>query len=353
MRVKRRALLRALACAPWLLPTARGAWAKADDPGQSGLVTAFGRLPQPASIRRVFAAGAPASVLTAVLAPHALLGWPWRLSAEALGALPAPLRDLPLLGRLAGRGSTVSVESLLEFKPDLILDVGTIDATYASTAQRVAEQTGIPYALVDGRLLDSPRQLREVGGLLGVPARAEALAAYAEQTLALAARQRGAAAAGRRPGVYYARGAEGLETGLDGSINMEVVEVAGGRNVAAAAGRGGVVRVSLEQVLGWAPEVILTQDAGFAERVMSDPLWRAVPAVRAGRVLCAPAVPFGWLDVPPSVNRLIGVRWLLAHLHGVGRGELERVSAEFHRLFYGAEFPGGADGGGSRAGRPR
>ena len=351
MRVKRRALLRALACAPWLLPTARGAWAKAGDPGQPGLVTAFGRLPPPASIRRVFAAGAPASVLTAVLAPHALLGWPWRLSAEALGALPAPLRDLPLLGRLAGRGSTVSVETLLTLKPDLILDVGTIDATYASTAQRVAEQTGIPYALVDGRLLDSPRQLREVGGLLGVPARAETLAAYAERTLALAARQRGAAA-GSRPGVYYARGAEGLETGLDGSINMETVEVAGGRNVAAAAGRGGVVRVSLEQVLGWAPEVILTQDAGFAERVMSDPLWRAVPAVRAGRVLCAPAVPFGWLDVPPSVNRLIGVRWLLAHLHGIGRAELERAGAEFYRLFYGTDFPGWAESG-KRAGRTK
>lgn len=313
------------------------------------LVSVFGTLPPPRRLRRIFAAGAPASVLTAVLAPDRLLGWPWKLSSEALIALPAPLRDLPLLGRLAGRGSTVSSETLLNLKPDLILDVGTIDDTYLSTARRVAEQTGIPYVLVGGRLTDSAHQLREVGALLGVPARAEPLAAYAESTLMQAARA--AIPAGQRPRIYYARGGEGLETGLDGSINMETIDAAGGYNVAASAGRGGIVTVSLEQVLGWAPEVILTQDPVFARRVLADPLWRAVPAIRNGRVLCAPAVPFGWLDVPPSVNRLIGVRWLLAHLHGTPDATLTRDADEFCRHFYGHGFsgwPGGNPSGVTR-----
>jgi iron complex transport system substrate-binding protein len=334
--MKRRDFLRALGAAG-LLAATRGFAAE----GEGGrLVSVFGQLPAPARVRRVFAAGAPASVLTAVLAPDRLLGWPWKLSAEALDTLPAPLRGLPLLGRLAGRGSTVSSETLLNLKPDLILDVGTIDDTYLSIARRVAEQTGIPYVLVGGRLADSARQLREVGALLGVPARAEPLAAYAEGTLARAARQRAAIPAGQRPRIYYARGGEGLETGLDGSINMEAIDVAGGYNVVAAAGRGGIVTVSLEQVLGWAPQVVLTQDPTLARRLLADPLWRAVPAIRDRRVLCAPALPFGWLDVPPSVNRLIGVRWLLAHLHGTPDTALSRDADEFCRLFYGHGFSG-------------
>jgi hypothetical protein len=78
----------------------------------------------------------------------------------------------------------------------------------------------------------------------------------------------------------------------------------------------------MEQILAWDPEVILTQEAGFAERVRQDPLWRGVSAVRSGRVHCAPVLPFGWLDGPPSVNRLIGVRWLLEKLHpGRPRGK--------------------------------
>ena len=53
--------------------------------------------------------------------------------------------------RLTGRGNTTNLEVLLKLKPDLILDIGTISDSYASLATRVQEQTGIPYALLDGR----------------------------------------------------------------------------------------------------------------------------------------------------------------------------------------------------------
>jgi iron complex transport system substrate-binding protein len=35
-------------------------------------------------------------------------------------------------------------------------------------------------------------------------------------------------------------------------------------------------------------------------------VWASVAAVRAGRVHLSPKMPFGWVDFPPSVNRLIG-----------------------------------------------
>jgi len=71
--------------------------------------------------------------------------------------------------------------------------------------------------------------------------------------------------------------------------------------------------------------------------VLEAPRWRTIPAVRANRILCAPTFPFGWLDVPPSINRLAGVFWLFAHLYGIGKDDLERRTTEFLRLFYGIE----------------
>jgi iron complex transport system substrate-binding protein len=338
--MKRRLLLQSglpwLATAWWGVP----AWA---GPAGNTIAASFGKLPPPERVRRVFAAGAPAGVLLAALAPEKLVGWPLQLSDAARGLLGAPLRDLPFVGRLAGRGSTVSLETLLQLQPDVILDSGTADATYISAAQRVTEQTGMPCVLVHGRLAVHPAQLREVGQLLGVPERGERLAAYADATLALAAQVRASVPLAERPRVYFGRSADGLETGLEGSINLELLDFAAGRNVAAAVGKGSLTRVSLEQILGWDPEVIVTQDPAFACRALTDPLWQSLTAVRKRRVHCAPSLPFGWLDGPPGVNRLIGVHWLVQLLHPThpavrALAPLPVAVQRFYRLFYGADL---------------
>ncbi|HEX7125918.1 MAG TPA: hypothetical protein VF406_09070 [Thermodesulfobacteriota bacterium] len=84
---------------------------------------------------------------------------------------------------------------------------------------------------------------------------------------------------------------------------------------ASLAGRGRLASVSLEQVLLWNPEVVLTLDWVFFADGVRRPEWEGVDAVRAGRVYMVPRLPFPWFDRPPSVNRLIGVRWLLHLLY--------------------------------------
>ena len=79
----------------------------------------------------------------------------------------------------------------------------------------------------------------------------------------------------KRPKVYYARGPRGLDTAPGGSINVETVEFMGANNVAGQ-NRGGLASVSLEQVLAWDPQVIITIDQDFAANVRSDPSWAGV-----------------------------------------------------------------------------
>ena len=102
---------------------------------------------------------------------------------------------------------------------------------------------------------------------------------------------------------------------LAGSINVESIEQLGAVNVAAEMGKGGLVQVSIEQVLRWNPDVVITIDSNFHAAARSHPVWGSVPAVKAGRIYLSPSLPYGWIDFPPSINRLIGLRWLARILY--------------------------------------
>jgi iron complex transport system substrate-binding protein len=289
----------------------------------------------PDRIERVFAAGPPASILLYMLAPEKMTGWPDPPRAEERPYIAPQYRDLPALGRLTGRGGTANLEVVVREKPDLILDFGSVRDTYVSLADNVQEQTKVPYVLIDGRFEATPAALRLLGDILGVKARGEELTRYVEVTFAEIDRALAATPAEKRPRVYLARGPDGLETGVVGSINTEIIERAGGRNAAEAAGQRGLVRASMEQVIVADPEIILTWDRTFFERVGKDPLWAGVRAVREGRVYLAPTAPFGWIDRPPSLNRVIGLKWLASLFYpDKFPQDLRQATKEFYRLFY-------------------
>jgi iron complex transport system substrate-binding protein len=289
----------------------------------------------PDTIERVFAAGPPASILLYILAPERMTGWPDPPTSEERPFIAERYRDLPTLGRLTGRGGTANLEVVLKAKSDLIVDFGSVRDTYVSLADNVQEQTKVPYILVDGRFEATPAALRLIGNVLGLAQRAEELAKYVESTFAQIDAVLAAIPVSTRPRVYLARGPDGLETGVVGSINTEIIERAGGRNVAEAAGQKGLVRASMEQVIVADPEIIITWDRNFFRKVANDPLWAGIRAVREGRVYLAPTAPFGWIDRPPSVNRVIGLKWL-AGLFYPDRfpDDLRETTRVFYRLFY-------------------
>src|SRR5262245_19568248 len=231
------------------------------------------------------------------------------------------------------RGNTANLEVVLALKPDLILDVGSVNPTYVSLADRVQQQTGIPYALLDGRFEGIPLSYRTLGALIGRREQGEGLARNAEDTMKTVTQRVGPIPLDRRPRVYYARGPRGLETGLGGSLNVETIELVA-QNVAGGT-RGGLANVSIEQVLLWNPDVIITIDQDFAANVLRDPAWAPVAAVRAHRVHLSPKLPFGWVDFPPTANRLIGLWWLAKILYpDLFPEDLRALTHEFYARFY-------------------
>ncbi|WP_323032590.1 iron ABC transporter substrate-binding protein [Paracoccus sp. (in: a-proteobacteria)] len=289
----------------------------------------------PTDPARVFAAGPPAAVLLYTLKPQAMIGWVSTPKPEAAPFLLPEAAALPQLGRLTGRGDTLNLEVLLSANPDLIVDYGAVNDTYIDLAGRIQEQSGVPYALIDGSFAHMSQGIREMADILGVPERGEELANYADKTLADLDALLAGIPESARPTVYLARGPEGLETPARGSINAEIIERIGARNVTAAKTQG-LTSVSPEQVQAWAPEVIITIDRDFAANVGNMPEWQGIPAVMNGRVYLAPSAPFGFIDAPPSVNRLAGLIWLSHKLYPtVATGDLRTEIADFYGLFYG------------------
>jgi iron complex transport system substrate-binding protein len=290
----------------------------------------------PDEIRRVFPAGPPASVTLFAVAPEKMLGWTRAPGPEARLFLPAQYAGLPEIGRLTGRGNTVNLENVVRLAPDLVLDVGSTTATYVSLADQVQEQTHIPAVLIAGRLAETAVTLRTVGGLLGVPGRAEQLARYAETVLGGVQDAVAKIPSALRPSIYVARGPRGLETVVAGSIGSEVVDLVGARNVVDKdTGPRAIADVSPEQILAWQPDVILTVDRRFYATVRTDPVWREVKAVQAGHIHFVPDLPFSWLDNPPAANRLIGLLWLGKLLYPASFPQDVRAEARrFYALFY-------------------
>jgi len=324
MPLTRRALL-ATASAALLAPRMARADTVTDDSGRA--------LPVPAKVQRVFPAGPPAAILLYTLAPELLLGWPRANRPEECAYMLPDICARPEIGRITGRGNTANLETVIALKPDLILDVGSTSATYVSLAERVQQQTGIPYALLDGRFLSLSTAYAKLGKLIGREGAGADFADYCNMTLSAITNRIAFVPAEKRPRVYYARGPRGLVTGLGGSINVETIELLA-RNVAGD-NHGGLANVSIEQVLLWNPDVIVTIDQDFAAAVRGDPAWASVTAVREGRVHLSPKMPFGWVDFPPSVNRLIGLWWLGKILYpDLFKEDLRELTRDFYFKFY-------------------
>ena len=267
-------------------------------------VSACSRDPSAAggTTRDVVAAGAPAALLVWAVARERLAGWPRRPGPAALAMLPALAADLPELGAMASGGRPASLEAIAALRPRLVIDYGDTDPRYRTLAQGMQTRLGVDWHLIDGALPRIPEAIREAARLLDAGPAAGDLANEAEAVLA----RWGRAPAG--PSFYYARGANGLETGFRGALATEVLEGAGWTNV--AEGSRDIGEVTREQVAAWDPEVLVTLSPAFADAARNDPVWRWRRGGERRRLLLLPERPFGWIDRPPSINRLLGCAWL-------------------------------------------
>ena len=277
----------------------------------------------PDQIPHVLPAGPPAAILLEAIAPDLMVGWPGPLSADAKALLPGAANH-PRIPRLTGRDDVS--DKFKALKPDLVRDYGEVTPRYFDLARTTRQNTGIPTLLFAGSLDNIPRVVREVGAILHREARAETLATCAEAMLALPVMPL-PAALGAHPRVLYARGADGLTVTAPDTDVTEVFKHLGWQ-VVAPDGQGTVRTSSIDAIAALDPDIVIFSDPAMRETLTHPDAWKSVRAIRESHALVAPALPFGWVEEPPSITRLLGLAWLSGY-------EPASIAATFYAVVYG------------------
>jgi iron complex transport system substrate-binding protein len=289
----------------------------------------------PDRIERIMPAGPASAVFVYVLVPDKLIGWAEPLSRGQRQLLPAKYARLPVVGQLGGPYPTATAADVLRRHPDLIIGYGVISPPTVALADRIQQQTHIPYILLDDSLQLMPQIVRQLSPILGGGEHGPAIGTYAFRAVGILRGQLLIVSADDRPRIYYGRGPDGLETPLPGSPSASVIEQAGVINVAGALGRGAIVPVTREQIQAWNPQIIIAQQRSFYNQLLRSRQWRGLAAVHSKKVYLEPADPFGWIDDPPGLNRALGLYWLSSLFYpDVYQQDLRVIVREFYQLFY-------------------
>jgi iron complex transport system substrate-binding protein len=71
------------------------------------------------------------------------------------------------------------------------------------------------------------------------------------------------------------------------------------------------------------------------EKIKADPKWKTIKAIQDNKVYAVPSGPFNWFDRPPSVNRVLGLKWLGNLLYPeVYDYDIAEEVREFYKMFY-------------------
>lgn len=301
------------------------------------------RVTVPETVAKVYVPSPYGSYIVYSIDPRLLVSFNLPVSADERYLHPA-VRNLPVIGRLSGPNRQADLQAVQKAQPDLVI-MWAFDKSAAGQEQtkEMLHLLDVPVVYVVAESLDDyPDIYAFLGKLLGREERAGKLSVYCRNVLEHVAEIVAGVPAVKRPKVYYAEGPDGLRTECDDSIHVEMLRNVGDVNVhrGHTSCHKGKEPVSLEQVIRYAPDVIIAQDKAFYDKVVKQkaPVWQQVKAVNEGRVLLIPKNPFNWFDRPPSFMRILGLQWLMSQLYPeANHADFISEARGFYRLFLGLD----------------
>ena len=274
------------------------------------------------AIKKAYAANPMGIVLIETMDFDKLGGYSNALSEPQKKFIPEKYWNLPDLGAWSTATPTANIEELVNANIDVILVTQLMTDKVKQMAENIQSQTGIPTVLIDTKFDSLADSYILLGELFNDPERGKMLSEYIDKELKEVKSLAAKIPQDKLYSVYYSEGADGLETDPSGSFHTETFDLLGLKNVADVAentsnGFVGQSQVSLEQVIAWNPDYIIRNFSGTgtsenvkASDILASAEWAGIKAVKDGHVYQTPALPYNWIDRPPSVIRVLGVKWL-------------------------------------------
>jgi len=230
----------------------------------------------------------------------------------------------------------MSVEEIEKINPNFV-----IAAYWQADESKVKqlESLGIPVIMVK---IESPSDVYQTVETLGKALRRDKVASkviayYKNASNYIEKRLRRVKSRPKVLVLYYSGRAKAFRTFGGDMFQSRLIEMAGGISV--SANLTGKKTIDVEQVVKWNPDVIIligySVSGEQARRmILNDPAWRAVPAVKEGRLYVVPNDGDNWID--PSPKWVLGLYWLAKLLHpSLFKGlNVELKAAQFYEDFF-------------------
>ena len=296
----------------------------------------------PASVNSVVATSPPMTTVLYMIAPDKLKAVNFQWTDDELEYVPSKYANYPVVGGWYG-SQDGSYEEFIASEPDIIIE--SIDEGGdgdLSTVQERQDKFGkIPVVAVKDttNVEKVGESITFMGEIVGAQDKAQQLNDYNNKYLDIVHDTSSKLSDSDRKTVYYAQGDDGLQTTPSHSTHGQLIDLIGGVNVADSLYQGNTtssVQVSIEQVMSWNPDIIITNDAEFYASVYSDSNWGKMDAVKNKEVYLCPQSPFKWFDRPVGANMIVGVPWTAKVIYPDQYKDLDLVGAtkEFYSNFY-------------------
>ena len=286
----------------------------------------------PAQIQRVAPSGSTAQMILMPIAYDLLAGLSSSPSTAQMPYFPEEVRCLPTFGQFYGSKANLNMESLIDARPQIIIDLGDKKDSIADDMDRIQKQTGIPTVFIEANLDDMAAAYRTLGDILNRSDMAESLAQFIEKTVSMARENSAKIPENQRLSVLFGTGSTGLACNAAGSVQADVIDLVGAVNAIIpqeVSNRGGGTTVSLEEVYAVEPDVILLSTGGPYD-TLAQGEW-----AESGKYYEIPGLPYDWMSSPPSVNRVLGIWWLGNLLYPeLYDYDMVQVAREYYGLFW-------------------
>lgn len=307
----------------------------------------------PVEISEVYSTGQPGVVALYTLCPEKLMGWCIQPADAEAEFINAKYLNLPVLGLSQGANSNASKEEIIAREPDIIIYMTDLSGGNAeATAEEMEEAFKIPVVVVNYELITLDESYEFLGELLKEEERAKELSDYCKKIIDETKKITKTIKEEDKVSVYYAQGSTGLQSAPKGSSHSQVIDLVGGINVCELdAIESGRVTTDIEQVFKWDPDVVIcSYSVGHSGTNIgntdvfeiisnANPMWKLLRAVNEENIFSTPCLPYNWLDMPPSANRIIGVMWLAELLYpNYYNFDIIQETKDFYRLFYRIEL---------------
>ena len=117
----------------------------------------------PADIRRVAPSGSTAQMILMPIAYDLLAGLSSSPSTAQMPYFPEEVRYLPTFGQFYGSKANLNMESLIDARPQIIIDLGDKKDSIADDMDRIQKQTGIPTVFLEATLEGVPPRAVDFG----------------------------------------------------------------------------------------------------------------------------------------------------------------------------------------------